>query len=636
MSVKAVMKEHGLLLFIMMCILCLFPQKMKYCVYLLLLLFFYVRTKRFSLIPVLLLAVLCVPRWSSVKPEEGTYRAVSVHAGYSVMQNGRNRILVYHTEPFLYDAEYRFDGECEPVRKTYGFYRFDFAGYMRQEGVSFSSDSSHFTLVKENKTVLSGLQKAVRNVPEELQDILSFTLLNIRPKDSSGAILYDYGFSVAAAVSVIDRFLSQFIDRKKRKRVMIAVTAIFAWIYHFPLTVTHRLIYSIAEALYEDRKDAVMPTLCTVLCIFPHAVFRGSFWIPAALRLCRLTGHRSFSERTLYLSFVNLLFYNRITPAATLLFPYLRRAAGLLYYISLCALVLPGLFSHFLIRISMISNTLVKVSFTSSLIGAGLPLFLVLYSMCSHQKYISEIRLGLLIASCLSGLFHPLGELTFINVGQGDCILIREPFGGKTYMIDTGKPEQYEAVQNYLDAKGIRKIDTLFITHADSDHSGNMEQLQKDYRISHLVTEHFDSYRTGKILFNDLNTLKTEDENQSSLVHWFTIGGLNILCMGDSDQTAEETIVKEYGDLPCDVLKLSHHGSNTGSSDVFLDAVKPKTAIVSSGAYSIYHHPSRDVIDRLARRHIPWFDTKEEGDISIFFFCSFRILVTSRWTVSLL
>ena len=630
------MREHGILIFALMSILCMFPQELKIFSAAVLLGFFYVRTKRISLLPLILFSLVSVPRWSEELPQEGIYRTVSVHAGYSILQNGRTRVLAYHTEPFLYDSVYRFDGVCEPVSETKGFFRFRFSRYLRQEGTFYSADSSHFCLISENASVLHGIQKCILRLPEELHEVLSFTLLNIRPKDSSGAILYDYGFSVTAAVSVIDRILSRFLDRKKRKRVMTLITALFAWIYHFPIPVVNRLILLIAEQFYKEQKDAAMPSLCVLLCVFPHAVFRGSFWIPAVLRICRLTGHRSFSERTLYLSFVNLILYKSINPAVTFLFPYIRKAAGVVYYFSLCTLIMPSLFGPFLLYISNLSNSISGIAFTSSPAGAGLPLFVMLYTMCTHRKYACEIRLAILIGFCVTGMFHPLGEVTFINVGQGDSILIKEPFGGKTYMIDTGKSSQYSAVQDYLNAKGIRKIDTLFITHDDSDHSGNMEQIQEDYTVEHLITDHFDTYKTGNIVFSDLNRLNTEDENQSSLVHWFTISGLNFLCMGDADQMTEELIVKEYGDLPCDVLKLSHHGSNTGSCDRFLDSAKPKTAIISSGAYSIYHHPSPEVIDRLAKRHIPWFDTKEEGDISIFFFCGLRILVTSRGTAALL
>ena len=96
-------------------------------------------------------------------------------------------------------------------------------------------------------------------------------------------------------------------------------------------------------------------------------------------------------------------------------------------------------------------------------------------------------------------------------------------------------------------------------------------------------------------------------------------------------------MIRNYTNLHCDVLKLSHHGSDTGSCDDFLDQVQPRLGIISSGPYSIYHHPSPDTIQRLLKRHIPYLDTKVEGDITIL--ClpfHLNLLITSRGTISFL
>ncbi len=632
---KRMMQEHGILLFILTAVLCVFPIQHKIAAAAVLYAFFLLRTRRISLIPLLLFVIVSVPRWNTSQPEEGNYRVVSVHARYSVAEKGNTRILIYHSEPLICDGEYSFDGFCEHVKETRGFYRFSFARYMRQEGVYYSSDSSHFSFVKENASYRRILQKAIQNKQADLQEVLSFTLLNIRPQDSEGGLLYDYGFSITAALSILEQFLAYWIDKRRLRYVSAGCTALFGWLYGFPLVVMQKFVYQLLSLLYQKKQDAVMPSLCAVLCLFPYAAFRGAFWIPAVMRLLTLMKKKDPAERTLCLSLINLLLYSRITPAVTILYPYLRKMAGVLYYVSLVMLILPFP-GTFLVWISHLSNYFGSFSFTSSLLGAGLPLFIMLYAGCAKSRYKTELRVFLLILFCRFGLFHPLAEVSFINVGQGDSILIREPFGGKTYMIDTGKPEQYAAVQAFLDGKGVHQIDTLFITHGDTDHSGNMESIQNDYDVRHLVTEHFDTWNTGRIVFHDLNTLKTEDENQSSLVHWFTVDGISFMCMGDADQLTEEGIVNAYGQLPCDVLKLSHHGSNTGNCAKFLDTMRPQLGIVSSGSYAIYHHPAPDVINRLAQRHIPWFDTKEEGDISIFILPGLHILVTSKGTVSLL
>ena len=187
-----------------------------------------------------------------------------------------------------------------------------------------------------------------------------------------------------------------------------------------------------------------------------------------------------------------------------------------------------------------------------------------------------------------------------------------------------------------LQGRGIRRLNTLFITHMDSDHCGNMEQVIDDFKVSNTVDEHQGTTYSGLYEFHDLNSIVSEDKNQSSLVLAFTLNGLDFIMTGDADMKAEEQIAARYPGLHCDVLKLSHHGSKTGSCDRFLDLLQPRLGIISSGSYSIYHHPSPETIQRLLKRHIPFLDTKEHGDISILMIGPLRVLITSDGFVDLL
>ena len=235
-----------------------------------------------------------------------------------------------------------------------------------------------------------------------------------------------------------------------------------------------------------------------------------------------------------------------------------------------------------------------------------------------------------------AGFFHPFAEVSFINVGQGDSILIRLPLNRENILIDTGKPSAWNSLDTFLQSKSVHTVHTLFITHSDSDHSGNMEKIEEKYHVQSTVTEHFNEYETARLRLYDLNDLKTEDENRNSLVLYFQMGGLRFLMTGDADTYAEERIVRSFPSLPADILKLSHHGSKTGSCDAFLDAVRPSLAVVSAGAYSIYHHPSEETVQRLLKRHIPYLNTKSDGDISIIFLPFMNLLITSSGKIAIM
>ena len=83
-------------------------------------------------------------------------------------------------------------------------------------------------------------------------------------------------------------------------------------------------------------------------------------------------------------------------------------------------------------------------------------------------------------------------------------------------------------------------------------------------------------------------------------------------------------------------MKLGHHGSKTSTSDKFLNQVQPRVALISAGSYSIYHHPSEETIQKLLKRHISYFNTKEEGDITILCFSHFNLFITSSFQIGLL
>ncbi|MBR2810870.1 MAG: competence protein ComEC, partial [Solobacterium sp.] len=84
------------------------------------------------------------------------------------------------------------------------------------------------------------------------------------------------------------------------------------------------------------------------------------------------------------------------------------------------------------------------------------------------------------------------------------------------------------------------------------------------------------------------------------------------------------------------ILKASHHGSKTGSCERFLNVMKPVLTIISCGAYSIYHHPSPETLQRLRERHIPWLTTREEGNISVLWLPGFNLLITASGKLAII
>ena len=212
-------------------------------------------------------------------------------------------------------------------------------------------------------------------------------------------------------------------------------------------------------------------------------------------------------------------------------------------------------------------------------------------------------------------------EVSFVNVGQGDCTLIRHH--QKTILIDTGGLT-YNDIANgtlipYLRKKRIYKIDAVFITHYDYDHYGALENLQKEYKVAN-VYDYYSSFpiSVNGLTFNNYNIYGTtsNEENDRSLVLSFNIFNKDILIMGDAPKWIENKIMDDYVTIPCDILKLGHHGSDTSSSERFIQYTSPEIAIVSCGKNNKFGHPSKSVVNALNKYHIPIRRTDLEGTIT--------------------
>ncbi len=210
-------------------------------------------------------------------------------------------------------------------------------------------------------------------------------------------------------------------------------------------------------------------------------------------------------------------------------------------------------------------------------------------------------------------------EVTFINVGQGDAILIRS--GSNSVLIDTGGSNYFDMGSEvdvpYLRKKRIYHLDALILTHGDNDHDGGVNGIVNSFIVKETIREKEAFPLTiGNITLSNLNTYGGEEENDKSLVLYLELLGKKWLFMGDASSSIEQKIIADNPYLSCDIIKLGHHGSSTSSSMSFLKQVDPEVAIISVGAKNSYKHPSKEVISRLNSLGIKIRRTDEEGSIT--------------------
>lgn len=254
----------------------------------------------------------------------------------------------------------------------------------------------------------------------------------------------------------------------------------------------------------------------------------------------------------------------------------------------------------------------------------------------------------IVMTAALPLLHPPELRVSFLDIGQGDAILIHAP-NGRELLIDSG-PDQ-TVVEKLGEEKNFfsRSIDMILATHSDADHIGGFPYVLDRYKIGTIIESEISSptatdrtfghkaeaeranrlwARTGEriildpkhgvvldILFPDQNPTGWET-NEASIVAKLSYGNTSFLLTGDSPSEVEEHLVELYGDqLHADVLKLGHHGSKTSSSEEFLETVKPSYAIVSAGLGNKYGHPSPDAIERVEAVNAEILGTTEHGTI---------------------
>jgi competence protein ComEC len=207
----------------------------------------------------------------------------------------------------------------------------------------------------------------------------------------------------------------------------------------------------------------------------------------------------------------------------------------------------------------------------------------------------------------------------FINVGQGDAILIRNR--GQAVLVDTGGSLYLDVAETalipFFHRHGIDRLDTVIITHDDFDHAGALEPLVASFQVQEIITEphQFPLSRAGIAFYNLNSTARQGEENTESLVLYFHFDDYYWLLMGDAPTEIEEQIIRDYPELKADHLKIGHHGSDTSTSVAFLNHVRPQEAIISVGR-NYYGHPSSLVLNRLRQAGITIRRTDLEGTIA--------------------
>jgi len=298
-------------------------------------------------------------------------------------------------------------------------------------------------------------------------------------------------------------------------------------------------------------------------------------------------------------------------------------------------------------------------------LAAALAISLILLAALPRRRIVwfpaGSIVLGLFVLL----VWHPWPaqaqahrlELTSIDVGQGDSLLLMFP-GGARMLVDGGGLLQFggaakarpsnlnigeDVVSPYLWTRGIKTLDVVVATHAHEDHIGGLPAILENFRPKELwvganppealeqlarrlgirvldrrVSPPFQfSGATIEIVSPPEDYSAAKLGNNDSLAFRVSFGSRSFLLTGDLEKPMEARLLEDGLAAHADVLKVGHHGSKTSSIAPFLDAVSPEVAIVSAGYENSFGHPHPDVIKRLVDRHTAVLRTDLDGLVTV-------------------
>lgn len=235
----------------------------------------------------------------------------------------------------------------------------------------------------------------------------------------------------------------------------------------------------------------------------------------------------------------------------------------------------------------------------------------------------------------------------YIDVGQGDCILIQ--VNEKNLLIDSGSSSNRNELLNYLTKLKIKKFDYIIATHPHEDHIGNMDTIIKRFdvdkfyspKVTHpsicfenmvnalidkslkinILAKDASKINLGKNtnveIFSPLKNMISDNYNDYSSVIKLTFHNNSFLFTGDAEVYTENQLLSDNIDLKSDIIKIGHHGSKTSTSYNFLHEVNPSFAIISVGENNTYDHPSMDTLLNLELMNIQTYRTNLNGTIIV-------------------
>jgi len=581
-----------------------------------------------------------------------------VKENYIILTNNKYKFVCYSDDEFNKYEKIRANGKVTINNYNASQSVNSFADFLHKQKVNNTLTISKYEILNKGDTIRKSIKDFLKkDLSKESKEIVSMLFLG--EKESS--TLYDSLTNLSVVqLFVISGFhlniLFAALNKifKERRIISLILLLPYCYILNFSIPIIRAWLFLLAKYFHNKKQNNIPSTRVLSLIALLMIIINYTYVFNVSFQLTFITNYVVFilnnKDNKIFSKIVlnPLIIYFSIVPIL-LSINYEISIVGFLYAYFLS---LPVTFLYLLCGLTSIikvTDPLLKVSYLlfkkiielienaniTLLFGRMKPYFtiliylmiaLLIYALLIKNKKVQIISFSsvflLLFFQYYYNEIFGIDQVVFMNVGQGDCTLVRGKHNSYNILVDTGGSTYSDIATSkiipFLRANGIKSLDAVILTHDDFDHCGALESLQNNFTVKDVINGWEEEYIiVNDFVLHNLNRYYNylDSDNAKSAVIKFENGGKQFLIMGDAPKSIEYNIMDDY-DIDVDVLRIGHHGSKTSTSDELIKATSPCYAIISVG-YNYYGHPTNDVLSILKNNNITYYRTDENGNIMI-------------------
>lgn len=565
-------------------------------------------------------------------------------------------------------------GYMQLLYSTKNFNIFNYQKYMNDKGIFYNFVSSDIEIISNNSNVFYGIKNFIYKRIEKIKLSNAYvkTFIIGDKTDIDDDVMNSYQtngivhlFSISGMhIGLFVAILSIILHKLKYKNLIIgSFLLLYMIITNFAVGVIRSslmyILITINKKLGNKLKSVdILLLLATVLILYNnYYIYDVGFLFSFVITYYLIISNQIFSKcnnyfiKLLMISFISnlaslpILLYNfnsinLISIFINIIFVPL--VSFLIFPLSLIVFItnlnfLDTILFYLISFMELLSDVLMDYSIVLNFSSGNLILIFIYYLIISFLIFsykknnykVSILLIILMIFHYNIRYFEKNSEIVFLDVGQGDCILIKYKYNQGVILVDTGGVWNYDLATNviipYLDSLGIRKIDYLVLSHGDFDHMGSALSLVNNFQVDNVLMNSYSNNSLELTLLSNYSNVEminsksfyslnenqfiiynypSSDENSDSLIGLFYIDDVTFLSTGDAGIEQEMQLLLEDEMNKIDILKVGHHGSITSSSIKFINAIDLKYSVISVGLNNRYNHPVDTVLDNLSNSMI--------------------------------